>query len=89
MHDNYNKTAHWTTDSYDNFIAKFDLANKSDGELALIAAYFSFTSLSTVGLGDYHPRSDGERIIAAFMLLFGVAIFSYIMGHFIDILNQF
>ena len=48
--------------------------------------YYAFTSLSTVGFGDLAPRSDSERLFVAFMLLFGVAIFSYIMGVFIEIL---
>jgi hypothetical protein len=48
-----------------------------------------FTSLSTVGFGDLHPRGDFERIACAMILLFGVAIFSYIMGIFIEILTQF
>ena len=55
----------------------------------LIGVYFAFTSLSTVGFGDYSPRGNIERAFGAFMLLFGVAIFSYIMGNFIDILSQF
>ena len=50
--------------------------------------YFAFTSLSTVGFGDYHPRSDLERIVGALVLLFGVAIFSYIMGKFVEMVNQ-
>jgi hypothetical protein len=41
-----------------------------------------------VGFGDYAPRGNIERFFGAFMLLFGVAIFSYIMGNFIDILSQ-
>jgi len=41
--------------------------------------YFAFTSLSTVGLGDYHPRSSIERGVGAFVLLFGVALTSYVM----------
>jgi hypothetical protein len=45
--------------------------------------YYSFTSLTTVGFGDYHPKSDYERIVVMFILMFGVAIFSYIMGNFI------
>lgn len=51
--------------------------------------YFAFTSLSTVGFGDLYPRSDYERLFTAFILLFGVAIFSFVMGNFIDILNSF
>ena len=52
----------------------------------LTVFYFSFTSLTTVGFGDYHPQSDAERLITIFILMFGVAIFSYIMGIFIGIL---
>lgn len=52
----------------------------------LIVTYFAFTTLSTVGFGDYHPRSDAERGVCAIILLVGVAIFSYIMGNFIEIL---
>ena len=35
--------------------------------------YFAFTTLSTIGLGDYHPKSDSERLFGSFLLLFGVA----------------
>ena len=51
--------------------------------------YYSFTSLTTVGFGDYAPRANSERIMGSAVLLFGVAIFSYIMGNFIEILDQF
>ena len=51
--------------------------------------YFAFTSLSTVGLGDYHPRSNSERMAGAFLLLFGVAITSFIMDHFNSMIMQF
>ena len=50
--------------------------------------YFAFTSLSTVGFGDIHPKSDIERLLVAAILLIGVAVFSYIMGTFISILDQ-
>ena len=55
----------------------------------ITVTYFAFTSLSTVGFGDYHPRSDKERLLCAFILLFGVAIFSLIMGAFTEILEEF
>ena len=58
-------------------------------EKALRLFYFSFTSLSTVGFGDFNPKSSVERVFVAFLLLFGVAIFSYIMGIFIEILTEF
>jgi uncharacterized membrane protein YagU involved in acid resistance len=55
----------------------------------IILCYFSFTSLTTVGFGDYNPRSNWERIFIAFGLLMGVAIFSIIMGIFMDIIDQY
>ena len=51
--------------------------------------YFSFTSLTTVGFGDFHPKSNFERIFIAFGLMFGVAIFSYIMGEFIQMIERY
>lgn len=53
---------------------------------AIIMTYWAFTTLSTVGLGDYHPRSNAERVLCAIILLVGSTMFSYIMGNFIDIL---
>ena len=53
----------------------------------LVAFYFALTSLSTVGFGDYNPRSDFERIFVSMMLISGVAIFSFFMGVFIEILH--
>ena len=49
--------------------------------------YYSFTSLSTVGFGDYHPRSNAERLVTSMILLLGVSIFSYILGNFVEILG--
>ena len=73
----------------DLFIIYFGLENNSLRENIIISTYFAFTSLSTVGFGDYHPRGDIERIGGAMILLFGVAIFSYMMSIFIDILTTF
>lgn len=74
-------------DDKDSFIWKFDLNSFSHSKVAIVSTYFAFTSLSTVGFGDYYPVSDMERLVGAFVLLFGVAIFSYIMGNFITILT--
>lgn len=42
--------------------------------------YFSLTILSTVGYGDFFPISPNEMIFTAFIMLMGVAVFSWIMG---------
>ena len=63
--------------------------HRTDAQNGITLMYFAITSLSTVGFGDYTPRSDQERLCGAFILLFGVAIFSYIMGIFIEILSTY
>ena len=47
----------------------------------IISMYFALTTLSTVGLGDYYPKTNIERIIGSFVLLVGVMCFSFIMGN--------
>lgn len=70
------------------FILKWNLDQKSNLEKAIIVTYWAFTTLSTVGFGDFYPISNPERLLCAFILLFGVTIFSYIMGNYIMILNS-
>lgn len=70
------------------FILFFKLDQKTNTEKAIIVTYWAFTTLSTVGFGDFFPRSNAERGLCAFILLFGVTIFSYIMGNYIMILNS-
>lgn len=54
-----------------------------------VMIYFAFTTMSTVGFGDFSPRSNLERMVGSFLLLLGVAIFSFILGVFLDLINQF
>ena len=60
----------------------------SDATGLIKTTYFSFTTFSTVGFGDFAPQTDSERIMCSFALLFGVAIFSYIMGEFTSMLEK-
>jgi hypothetical protein len=50
--------------------------------------YYGFTSLATIGFGDFHAIADEERIVTIFVILFGGMIFSYFMGEFINILKN-
>lgn len=62
---------------------------KTPLEKGIIVTYFAFTTLSTVGFGDYYPYSEAERLIGGFLLLFGVAIFSLFMGTFIEMIDKY
>jgi hypothetical protein len=68
------------------FYNVYGMAEKTDDQNLIISCYFIFTTLATVGFGDYTPKSDTERSIMILILLVGVATFSYIMGQFIQIL---
>jgi hypothetical protein len=64
------------------------LTDLSGAQTTILVLYYAFTSLTTVGLGDLHPRSNIERLFVAIILLLGVAVFSYIMGNLTDIIGQ-
>lgn len=51
--------------------------------------YYTFTSLSTVGFGDFHPVNSYERVLSATVLLAGVIVFSYFLGSLCNILIEF
>ena len=72
-----------------NFIHNYEIYEKTKWKQFIIAMYYSFTSLSTVGFGDFHPQDNSERIFCIFILLFGVAIFSVIMQKFIEMIDNY
>ena len=76
-------------DENEFFIQYFSIKDYTDIQKSILLVYYAFTTLSTVGFGDFSPRSDSERVFVSFILIFGVAIFSYIMGIFIEILQSY
>jgi hypothetical protein len=73
----------------DAFLTYYDLLDNTATRNTIIGTYFAFTTLSTVGFGDFTPRSNVERSIGAFILISGVAMFSFLMGNFIEILSTY
>ena len=62
------------------FYNYYGMAELEPMENLIIVVYFMFTTLSSVGFGDYNPKSDLERGIMTFILLIGCTCFSWIMG---------
>ena len=58
----------------------WDIKEKTSFDQVIIATYFALTSLSTVGLGDFYPISDIERLMGSFVLLAGVCMMSYVLS---------
>ena len=57
-----------------------------NADVILRLFYFAFTTLTTIGFGDFHPKGDIERLYTSMMLLFGVMLMTYVMGNLIALL---
>jgi len=42
----------------------------------------------TVGMGDFYPISNTERLLGSFLMLFGVMTSDYIMGALLNFVNK-
>ena len=74
------------------FIGEFELDSNSRLDNTILLTYFSFTTFSTVGLGDYHPKNSLERLMSAMIMLFGVMVTSFLIENFnqmLDLLKTF
>ena len=58
-------------------------SSRTNGHNMALLMYFSYTTLSTTGFGDFNPRSDLERLLCIMILLLGVSIFGLIMNKFL------
>ena len=47
------------------FMIEYGLMENSREQNIILSTYFAFTSLSTVGFGDYAPRGNIERVIGS------------------------
>ena len=60
-----------------------------DDEINQIVAvmYFAFTTMSTVGFGDFHPTNSYERVLGVLIFMFGNAAFTLVIGDIIDMIG--
>lgn len=73
----------------DNFIQFYHLDEyEHNWQRAITNSYFAFTSLSTVGFGDYHPTNSYERLICAGIIYIGNMIFGLIIGMFNGMIDE-
>lgn len=74
-----------------NFLSSNNLDTEEFGNFYkfVTVCYFSITTLSTVGYGDLHPKSNIEKVLGIIIMLAGVAFFSFVMSSFIEIISTF
>ena len=76
-------------ETYNNFYSMYSLDTYTNIERMWIVVYYSFTTLSTVGFGDYNPKSNFERLIMIVVFVVGVALFSIIQGNFLTTIQNY
>jgi hypothetical protein len=62
---------------------------RTQQEIYLMGAYFSVTTMTTVGYGDIYAETNEERLLACFSMVIGVLVFSYTTGTIASILESF
>lgn len=70
------------------FYYKFKMDKMSITRKVIVSWYYSMTTLTTVGYGDFYPISNTEIFMAVCYMLCGVVFFSYIMSSVIEIINN-
>lgn len=71
------------------FASNYGIDKDPKGLQLTKTCYFALTTLSTIGYGDYSPVNPIEMEISWVIMLAGVAFFSYIMGNFINIIQNY
>lgn len=71
-----------------SFYYKFNMADKTSFDKIILSWYYSMTTLTTVGYGDFYPISHVEILVAVCFMLLGVVFFSYVMSSVIEIINN-
>jgi hyperpolarization activated cyclic nucleotide-gated potassium channel 2 len=56
--------------------------------LYITAYYFTITTITTVGYGDITGTNSYERIICAFLMVFGVCFFAVVSGKILGVLSS-
>jgi hypothetical protein len=80
-----------TTFSEDDFTFynEYELKMMSDLEILTRMIYFVITTLTTIGFGDFNPKSMLERLAVIFILVLGVCCFSFMMGQLISVVVDY
>ena len=62
------------------------MTNEDHAFNMLKMTYFAFTTLSSVGFGDFYPQNTAERLFMIIIFLFTLTVFSAILATMQDLL---
>ncbi len=65
--------------------------NAQDSSITTIgqAMYFTFTTMTTLGLGDFKPVTNGGRVVTVIDSIFGVCFYAYVGSIFVNIYIEY
>jgi CRP-like cAMP-binding protein len=72
-----------------NFLKYFEIHEKPKNEQVLVIFYFIFTTLTTVGYGDYLAKNSEEMGLCILMMLVGSAWLALTMSKVISFVKEF
>lgn len=71
-----------------NFFHEFNLKNNSESWNFLITLYFIFSTVTTVGYGDYNATNEYEMGFIIFLVIIAPAYFAYLTGKVVKGIND-
>ena len=71
------------------FIREWGFNKVDDSTKLYMACYYSLTTLSTVGFGDFYPVNTIERIFVILIEIYGMIFFGNIMQSFLTIIAHY
>jgi hypothetical protein len=76
-------------ESKNNWIYQGGFQDLEDYELYITSFYFTVTTIVTVGFGDIHAYSVGEKVLCILLMLIGVISFSFATGALSSIISNY
>lgn len=82
------KTIRWKKNENNNFYYHFNLDENTVGEKVIKFWYFIFTTLMTVGYGDFYATNKYEMGFCILLLIIGPSWYAYAMGKSIETIRK-
>lgn len=75
--------------SYETWVSRYNLVSETEGNQYLYAFYFSIVTATTVGFGDIVANTLNEKVLCCFMILFGLAFYTFNIANLALVISKF
>jgi hypothetical protein len=74
---------------HDTWVVRYGMMDEPQERLYLASLYWALTTLTTVGYGDIAARTTVEMSFSLIWMLFGVGIYSFVIGSLTSVLSNY